>query len=355
MSEIRNRSEIIFLYDIKDANPNGDPMDENKPRIDEETGINIVTDVRLKRTIRDYLYNFKGKEIFIRTIEYEPGKIQDAKMRAKNFLMDMKDEKKDRGSSSLGDIKKKIKENIIEKCIDIRLFGATIPIEVLARKPGKKASTEEGGVDEETESSAERKASVTLIGPVQFRFGRSLHKVELVHIRGTGAFASEKEKAQRTFRDEYILPYSLICFYGLINENTAKSTELTEEDVKLLLDGIWNGTKNLITRSKVGQLPRWLLRVIYKEKNYHIGDLDRKIRLVTDKDEKEIRDISEIRLDITDLINSLKRNREKIERIEYEIDEALVFLVNDVKIKGSELEKTLEEEGFQVSHLNLNI
>ena len=53
-----NRSELLFLYDISDANPNGDPLDENKPRIDEETEINIVTDVRLKRTIRDYLEEF---------------------------------------------------------------------------------------------------------------------------------------------------------------------------------------------------------------------------------------------------------------------------------------------------------
>ena len=49
---IMNRSEIIFLYDIADNNPNGDPLDSNKPRIDEETGENIVTDARLKRTIR---------------------------------------------------------------------------------------------------------------------------------------------------------------------------------------------------------------------------------------------------------------------------------------------------------------
>ena len=62
MSEIiKDRSEILFLYDIRDGNPNGDPMDENKPRIDEETGVNIVTDVRLKRTIRDYLHDFRAR------------------------------------------------------------------------------------------------------------------------------------------------------------------------------------------------------------------------------------------------------------------------------------------------------
>jgi len=88
MSEtVNNRSEILFIYDIRDGNPNGDPLDENKPRIDEETGINLVTDVRLKRTIRDYLYNFKGLEIFVREIIYDDQNmyIQDGKRRAKDF------------------------------------------------------------------------------------------------------------------------------------------------------------------------------------------------------------------------------------------------------------------------------
>ncbi|MHC1574778.1 MAG: type I CRISPR-associated protein Cas7, partial [Candidatus Methanogasteraceae archaeon] len=86
-STIANRSELVFLYDLKDANPNGDPLDENKPRIDEETGINLVTDVRLKRTIRDYLYKFKKQEIFVREIETGEGHIQDAKLRAEDFLV----------------------------------------------------------------------------------------------------------------------------------------------------------------------------------------------------------------------------------------------------------------------------
>ena len=111
MSEpIKNRSEILFLYDIRDGNPNGDPMDENKPRIDEETGVNLVTDVRLKRTIRDYLYNFKAQEIFVREIVYDAqnGYIQDGKKRAKDF-----EEKAER---------------ILNECIDVRLFGGVIPL-----------------------------------------------------------------------------------------------------------------------------------------------------------------------------------------------------------------------------------
>lgn len=219
--------------------------------MDEETEKNIVTDVRLKRTIRDYLYNFKKQEIFIREIEYEPGKIQDAKLRIEDFLKDNNGKKLEKENLNLGQMKDTMGKNVIKDCIDVRFFGATIPVE----------------------KTEQKKSSITLIGPVQFRFGRSLHQVEVIHIKGTGAFASGKGMEQKTFREEYILPYSLISFYGVINENAARTTELTEGDVNLLLDGIWNGTKNLITRSKVGQIPRFLLRVIYNKENYHIGDL----------------------------------------------------------------------------------
>ncbi|MGQ9847017.1 MAG: type I CRISPR-associated protein Cas7, partial [Bacteroidales bacterium] len=63
--------------DVTDANPNGDPVDENKPRIDEETGVNIVTDVRLKRTIRDYLREYKKQDIFIREIRDEKRQLEN--------------------------------------------------------------------------------------------------------------------------------------------------------------------------------------------------------------------------------------------------------------------------------------
>jgi CRISPR-associated protein Csh2 len=301
MSEvIKNRSEIVFLYDIKDANPNGDPLDGNKPRIDEETGINIVTDVRLKRTIRDYLMNFKEKEIFVREIADEAGKIQDAKLRAKDFLKEVVD-LRERGFNEQKNI---VKDKIVNDCIDVRLFGATIPLD-LSIKEGDKSKNVTG--------------SITLTGPVQFRMGRSLHKVELKHIKGTGAFASKAGATQKTFREEDILPYSLICFYGIVNENTAKHTNLTEEDVKLLLDGMWDGTKNLISRSKAGQMPRLLLKVNYKEKSYHIGDLDKLITLKSEKREEEIRDISEIELDTTELIQTLNENKDKIESINRKI------------------------------------
>ena len=318
MSNVKNRSEIVFLYDVKDANPNGDPLDENKPRIDEETGINIVTDVRLKRTIRDYLMNFKDQEIFVREKTDEKGNIQDAKLRAKDFLNDVKDIE----SKGFNEEKNIIKDKIVESCIDVRLFGATIPLD-LSIKEGSKTKSVTG--------------SITLTGPVQFRMGRSLHKVEMKHIKGTGAFASRADATQKTFREEDILPYSLICFYGIINENAAKHTKLTEEDVELLLDGLWNGTKNLISRSKAGQMPRLLLKVNYKECNYHIGDLDKMIKLRSEKNDVEIRDISDVVLDASELIETLNRNKDKIESIDIKVDERVEIdfssLENEISLK----------------------
>lgn len=297
---VKKRSEILFLYDVKDANPNGDPLDENKPRIDEETSVNIVTDVRLKRTIRDYFINFKGydgradKDIFVKEISDEKGLIQDGKTRAKDFSENP--------------------EIVLKKCIDVRLFGAVIPLQ---------------------------EDSITFTGPVQFKMGRSLHKVVIKHIKGTGAFASREGQKQATFREEDILPYSLICFYGIINENAAVHTKLTEEDVALLIDGIWNGTKNLISRSKAGQVPRLLIKINYNEKNYHIGDIDKMIKLEKEVEDEKLRDISEVKIDITELIEKLKVNKDKIFSIDYLTDERVKFLHEKKEFWINMLEKEI--------------
>jgi CRISPR-associated protein Csh2 len=287
MTKIDKRSEILFCYDVTDANPNGDPLDGNKPRIDEETKTNIVTDVRLKRTVRDYLFDYKGyngnedKDIFVREIESEKGGLQDGKERATNF--DSKN------------------SEIIRKCIDIRLFGGVIPLE-----------------------SGDSK-TINYTGPIQFKIGRSLNKVELKYIKGTGAFASTAGKSQKTFREEYVLPYSFIAFHGIINEKAAEATNLTEEDVKEFMEALWNGTKNLISRSKFGQMPRFLLKVTYKNPGYFIGDLEKRIKLVekTSGEDKikeindyQIRSTNDFALDISDLVQTLN-DPEKIEKVEY--------------------------------------
>jgi len=303
MSEIvANRSELLFLYDVKDINPNGDPLDENKPRIDEENMHNLVTDVRLKRTIRDYLHDYLGEEIFIREVRNEDGSIKTKEER-------------------LSDLKINNAEDMVNACIDIRLFGAT---------------------------AAVKKNTITLTGPVQFRIGRSLHRVQLKFIKGTTVYPSDKSKEQGTFTEMYVLPYSLIGFYGVINENAAKTTKLTERDVELLLEAMWNGTKNLISRSKVGQMPRLLLKVNYSERNYHIGDLDKMVKLVSEKRHEEIRGVSDYVLDVKELIGVLKEKKPQIRDVELAVDKRLNLVLDGSPI---DLVKALRGEGFTVKEL----
>ncbi|URA11174.1 type I-B CRISPR-associated protein Cas7/Csh2 [Thermospira aquatica] len=304
MSElVKNRSEILFLYDVKDANPNGDPVDENKPRIDEETGVNIVTDVRLKRTIRDYLHKYKGKDIFIREIRDEKGMLKTKEDRLKDFESNP--------------------EKVIRNCIDIRLFGATTAVE---------------------------NQTMALTGPVQFKYGRSLHKVDLTYIKGTTVMPSAAGRKQGTFMERYILPYSLIAFYGIVNEKVAvnQGIELKEEDVSLMLEGIWNGTKNLTSASKFGQMPRLLMQVIYKGENFYIGELDKRISLKTDKNPESIRDISEVKIDITKLVEILNSYKDKIEKIRLKVDDRVTFIANgtDVDLKSALSAFTIEELTF---------
>lgn len=298
MEQIKNRSEILFLYDVKDANPNGDPVDENKPRIDEETGINIVTDVRLKRTIRDYLYEQKGMNVFVYPT-YDNEKLRTMEGRSKDF-------------DSNG-------ERIKNECIDIRLFGATIVL---------KGKSKEG----KGETEKQKGETMTLTGPVQFKFGRSLHPVEFKFIKGTSIMPSEAGNVQGTFWEKYILPYSLIAFYGIVNENAVRTQNipLTKQDLELMYEAIWNGTKNLISGSKFGQMPRLLIEVVYKEgENFHIGELDKLISLKTKKEPREIRDVSEFKIEISPLVETLKSHKEKIDKVRFKVDDRLQLTIND--------------------------
>ena len=302
MSEIiSKRSEILFLYDIENANPNGDPLNENRPRFDTEDSTVLVTDVRLKRTIRDYWYEYKGfngtndKDVFVRETTYnecDKEYIKDGKRRAKDF-----NEQVDR---------------ILNTCIDIRTFGGVIPLS---------------------------NDSITRIGPVQFQMGRSLNKTEIIEEQGTGAFASGDKKAQATFRTEFKIPYAVIGFNGIINEKSAQYSKMTNDDKELLKEGIWDGTKSLISRSKFGQTPLLLLVIDYKEP-FYIGSLRQRVKLDTgDMNEMQIRNVKDYKIDVTELLNELKANKDKIESIEFKADSRLQLVYN-----GQTITKISEDE-----------
>lgn len=303
MSNVK-KGEIIFLYDLSWANPNGDPNDANKPRIDEETGINIVTDVRLKRTIRDELIQ-KGYEILVRdTFDEATGSLKDGKTRAKDFI-----EEGANISKLTPEQTQKLHDNV-RKCIDVRLFGCTLPYE---------------------------KNSVTYTGPVQFKMGYSLFPVKMEYIKGTGAFASGEGREQKTFRQEYVLAYTLINFYGMVNPRAAESTNLTEEDVEIMLNAMWEGTQNLISRTKVGQQPRILIKVNYKEEDYYIGSIDKLVKFESEKNGEEIRNIEEGTLILSKLKDELVKNKERIESVYIRQDENVltdIDFIQELKSNG---------------------
>lgn len=261
-TEIKHRSEIIFLYDVSYANPNGDPLDANRPRIDEETFHCLVTDVRLKRTIRDFLLEngFDGKsgngDIFIRD---EDGMPVTGAQRSKHY--NDKDEFK-------------------EKFIDVRLFGGV---------------------------SAVEKKKFNLTGPVQFGIGKSLHPVKENFIKGTGAFATKEGAQQKTFREEYNITYGLIAFHGVINENAARNTGLKQDDVDWLLKGVWQGTKDLLSRSKKGHMPRLLLKIDYTN-GYFVGDLLDRLKLDSKgKEEQAFDSPKDFAVNVSELNQALKK------------------------------------------------
>jgi CRISPR-associated protein Csh2 len=303
MEEIKNRSEILFLYEIENANPNGDPLNENRPRFDTEENKVLVSDVRLKRTIRDYWFEYKGyngsgdKDIFVRETKYSDGNeeyIASGSRRAELF--------------------KESSDKVLETCIDVRVFGGVLPI---------------------------KKDTFTYTGPVQFQMGKSLHQTEIITEQGTGAFASGDKKKQTTFRTEYKIPYALIGFNGIVNEKAAQYTKMTETDRDLLLEGIWNGTKNLISRSKFGQNPLLLFTVNYKEP-YYIGGLRQRLKIKSDKSDLQIRGTEDFKIDLTGLLKELNAQTNKIESVEVQVDSRLEFVNN-----GEDY--TLENKTYQVN------
>jgi len=325
---IDNRSELLFLYDVKYANPNGDPMDVNRPRMDEDSMKCLVTDVRLKRTIRDYLDNSlndvlkKGNEIFIKEVIKEDGNTSSVKDRIREVA-------KRADTNKLDEIKKFLLHNFI----DTRLFGATYPVELSAEKKKKKVEDVEGEEDGSTETKKvkEAKDSITLTGPVQFNIGSSLHKVKEVPFNLSFVMASGENKKTGSWAEggKKTIKYGLIGFHGVINEVAARHTDLSEQDVELLLKGMWNGTKELLTTSKKGHMPRLLIKVNYNP-GFFIGDLLELIKIDNKKNTKDeqiedeqIESVSDYILNTKNLNAVLKKHKDKIISIQVKKDDRL--------------------------------
>jgi CRISPR-associated protein Csh2 len=286
MKAIENRYEILFLYEAKDCNPNGDPLDENRPRTDPETGEATITDVRIKRTIRDYFLAIEpvvenrlkaGTEILIRDTLKKDGLLSQGKDRAEHFIDDAIKDKK--GTEKLN----ALQNAIMTSCIDARLFGCAIPM-------GK------------------NEPSLKVTGPVQFMpFNRSLHRVSPQMIQQTAAFAGKEKATQKSFAERWILPYAMISAYGVANEFAAGTTGMTSEDLKNLLKALWLGTAQLNTHSKMGHDPMLLL-VVENKSGHQIGALQRRIKMTNQKvEDTAIRDATQFNIDFSDLFEAIKQ------------------------------------------------
>ncbi len=302
-----NRREIIFIYDVTESNPNGDPDDSNRPRMNVD-GYNIVTDVRLKRTIRDYWLNKfnekkeKGSDVIVKrelkTSSTEIKSMEDLVIDALNLDKDKLD-KKDKKYQAEALLK--IINELSRVFIDVRAFGAAVTV---------------------------KGATHQITGPVQFGLGKSLNKPEVKQLTITTTFASQEGRGAGTFGEYHIVDYSLILFHGIASEYSAINTGFSEEDLKKVYEGMWDGTRMLNTRSKFNHIPRVLISVVSKEKDFQVGGLDETIKL----EDINVKSIKLSKLDLTEFFERLKKFSGGIEKIEYIIDPDVQLYLNGKKI-----------------------
>ncbi len=302
MKEGLPNSEILLIYEAKMCNPNGDPDAENRPRIDPKTNINLVSDVRLKRFFRDYLVERYGEDYVYVT------KLGGVSVRADKRFEEL--------AKKLG-VGFKSKEErvtraleVLRQLIDARLFGAVLPI---------------GG--------EERGESVSLVGPVQFTWGFSLHEVELVESSTITSVFAGRELAERygTMGKDWRVYYSLIAFYGVVSGRRARVTGMTETDLKIFDNFMWTALQvQPTTRSKIGEMPHLYLRVEYRDADTVLGDL-RKFVEVNPKEGKAIRDFKDLDIKFDKLLDHLKSNKDLISRVYVRTSKELEYLVESIK------------------------
>ncbi len=217
MTPITNRYDFVYLFDVKDGNPNGDPDAGNLPRIDPETGLGLVTDVALKRRIRNYVALAKGEtpgfDIYMR----ERAVLNRAHLRAYEAKdLEPEPKKLPKGQGDAEGLTRWMCDNFF----DIRAFGALMTTEVNAGQ---------------------------VRGPVQLTFARSEDPILPLEITITRSSVTNEKDAlvnERTMGRKYIIPYGLYRAHGFISGRLAndpkKGTGFSGEDLDLLWAALIN-------------------------------------------------------------------------------------------------------------------
>lgn len=209
MNELKNRIDFVYIFDVQDGNPNGDPDAGNLPRVDAETGMGIVTDVCIKRKVRNYVQVAKGLangyDIFVKE-----------KAVLNNEIDKAHDDTKVKAAQN------KIaaaRQYMCEHYYDIRTFGAVM-------STGKNAGQ--------------------VRGPIQLTFARSVNLVATSeHSITRIAVATPKEAESQngenhTMGRKATIPYGLYVCHGFISANLAQQTGFTEDDLALFFDALKN-------------------------------------------------------------------------------------------------------------------
>ncbi len=220
MAAIENRYEFVVLFDVENGNPNGDPDAGNMPRIDPETGYGLVTDVCLKRKIRNYVEAVKdgatGYRIYIK--EAVPLNRSDKEAYAALAVDEKKVKEKKKEDPELD---KKIRDWMCQNFYDIRTFGAVMTTFV-------KEALNCGQVR----------------GPVQLGFARSVEPIVPQEVTITRVAITTEEDAEKKGTEmgrKYIVPYGLYRVEGYVSANLAqKVTGFSQEDIDLLWEAILN-------------------------------------------------------------------------------------------------------------------
>ncbi len=207
--EIKNRYDFVFIFDVKDGNPNGDPDAGNLPRIDAETGMGIVTDVCLKRKVRNYVQIAKkrasGYNLFIKERAVLNDLIEES-YRDEMVIKQSKSEDKVEAARKV----------MCKKYFDVRTFGAVM-------NTGKNAGQ--------------------VKGPVQLTFARSVEPIATSEHTITRMAVTQKNKNEmnQTMGRKSTIPYGLYVCHGFISANLAKHTGFSTDD----LDLFWEALKNM--------------------------------------------------------------------------------------------------------------
>ncbi|WP_254832773.1 type I-B CRISPR-associated protein Cas7/Csh2 [Haloglomus salinum] len=324
------RSEILFLTDAQDCNPNGNPMNDNRPRRDPETGQAIITDVRLKRYLRDQLAD-DGYDIYVKKMG---GRSYGRTTLAKDVLGDISD------ADDIEDIED-VGAAFLDAATDVRYFGATLSF-----------NSSDDDEEEELRNALAGAFPNNYQGPVQFLPARSLNEVEEndEYDSLTSVISTGDENRQGGFGlDDKRIVYGIFPFYGLVDGEAAKDTHLSNRDVERLDTLCWRSIKNQATsRSKVGQAPRLYLRVEYADEHYHMGDLQNLVELDEGRSADSPRSVVDVAVDMTALVDALHDESDRIDTLHVTGNRNLSLIHDGTEHAGDDIESMIQHEDYAV-------